>query len=175
MESSGVTSINDLPKNDNIQLSISENNSNQSINMNDIFKELQDSSKIGELPSRDIPINTNNISLDNKSTPNYIPTHESYLNENDFEDADEMIESERKYENRKSSLETLYEELQVPILLGVIYFLFQLPIFNDILAKYLAFTFNGDGTINLQGIFLKSILFSIIYFTITKALISITY
>tara|TARA_X000000950_G_scaffold90011_1_gene113343 strand:- start:8 stop:544 length:537 start_codon:yes stop_codon:yes gene_type:complete len=172
----GVTNINELPSGDNVQLSIEEksNSGQESINMNEIFKEIQNNGTKGNIPSRDIPINTNNVTLDESSKPNYLPKHEYYINENDFESSDEIIETKRKKDNRNSSIETLYEELQIPILLGVIYFLFQLPLFNNLLAKYLTFTFDTDGTLNLSGIVLKSILYAILYFILSKILVNIS-
>ena len=172
----GVTNINELPSGDNIQLSVEEksNSGQQSINMNDIFKEIQSNGKTGNIPSRDIPINTNNVTLDETSKPNYVPKHEYYINDDDFESSNEIIETKRKKDNRNSSIETLYEELQIPILLGVIYFLFQLPIFNNLLAKYLTFTFDIDGTLNLSGIVLKSVLYALIYFILSKVLVNIS-
>lgn len=171
MSSSGVTQINELPnsKNENIKLSIEEN-----VNMNDIFKEVQSTNNVGSLPTRDIPINTNNISLDESSKPDYIPQHEYYLDESEFESGDAIVEDKRKSENRKSSLEALYEELQIPMLLGVIYFMFQLPVFNNFLAKYVSFTYNTDGVINLSGIVFKSVSFSLIYFILTRLLVNIS-
>ena len=169
--SNGVTQINELPnsKNENIKLSIEEN-----VNMNDIFKEVQNTGSVGTIPTRDIPMNTNNISLDETSKPNYIPEHDYYLDEQEFESGEAIIEDKRKSDNRKSSLEVLYEELQIPILLGVIYFIFQLPILNNYLAKYLSFTYNTDGVINLSGIVFKSVSFSIIYFILTRLLVNIS-
>lgn len=171
----GVTSIDELPSNDNIKLSVEETpNSNSTTNMDDVYKEIQNTGQAGNIPSRDIPINTNNISLDKNSTPNYIPEHKYYLDDIDFETNDEIIDNKRKKDNTKSSIETLYDELQIPILLGVIYFLFQLPIFNNSLAKYVSFTFNVDGTINLSGIVFKSIMYALVYFILSKVLVNIS-
>lgn len=167
----GVTSINDLPSNnENVKIEINENNS--SVNMKDIFKELQSTGEIGNIPSRDIPINTANVNMDKQSVPNYIPEHEYYIDENEFETTHEIVDNKRRKDNQKDSLEVLYEELQIPILLGVIYFLFQIPVFNNYLAKYLSFTFNNDGGINLSGIILKSFLFSLFYYILSKVLIN---
>jgi hypothetical protein len=169
---SGVTNINDLPSNENVKISIE--NKDTSTNMHDIFKEIQNTGESGNLPSRDIPINTNNISIDKTSVPNYIPEHEHYMNEEEFQHKDDIVNENRRRDNRKDSLEILYEELQIPILLGVLYFLFQLPIFNHYLSKYLSFTYDPDGGINLSGIVLKSILYAFLYYVLSKLLINIS-
>jgi hypothetical protein len=168
----GVTNINDLPSNENVKLDIKENKN--TVNMSEIFKEIQGSGQSGNIPSRDIPMNKNNVLLDEPSKPNYVPEHDFYIDEDEFESSADIIETKRKSDNKKASIETMYEELQVPILLGVIYFLFQLPIFNDTMAKYLQFTFNIDGGINLSGIVFKSVLYAILYYVLTKVLTNIS-
>jgi hypothetical protein len=168
---SGVTSINDLPSGENVKISIEEKS--ESVNMNDIFKEIQSTGSSGNIPSRDIPINPNNVILDETSKPNFIPKHEDYINEDEFESGEEIIDKKRRNENKKASIEVMYEELQVPILLGVIYFFFQLPVFNNSLAKYLSFTFDADGGINLSGLVLKSVLYAGVYYILTKVLINV--
>lgn len=177
MSESGVTSINDLPQStDNVKLSIEskvENNANK-VNMNEIFKEIQSTTKSGELPTRDIPMNTNQVILDETSKPNYIPKHDYYIDEQDFETEQEIIDKKKKSDNKKESLEVLYEELQVPVLLGVIYFLFQLPIVNQTMAKYISFTFDSDGGINLYGIVFKSVLYAMLYYVLSKVLNNIS-
>lgn len=172
-QSEGVTNINDLPNSENVKLSIEDKN-NPSVNMNEIFKEIQTTGTGGNLPSRDIPINTNNISMDHTSKPNYIPKHEDYIDETEMEDVNEIVETKRKETNKKDSLEMLYEELQVPVLLGVIYFVFQMPVFNEMMVKYLSFSFHADGGINLSGIVLKSAMFAGIYFILTKCIHNIS-
>ena len=168
---SGVTSINYLPSGENDKISIEEKS--DTVNMNDIFKELQTTGTGGSMPSRDIPINPNNVILDESSKPNFIPKHEDYINEDDFEVEEEIIQKKRRKENKKASIEVMYEELQVPILLGVIFFFFQLPVFNESMAKYLSFTFDADGGINLSGLVLKSVLYAGIYYILTKVLVNI--
>ena len=165
---SGVTNINDLPSNENVKISIEE--SGKTVNMNEIFKEIQSNGNGGNIPSRDIPINTNNVTLDETSKPNYIPSHEDYIDEDEFETQEEIVDKKRRTENKKASIEVLYEELQIPILLCVIYFIFQLPVVNDMMAKYLTFTFDPDGGMNLSGLVLKSVLYGTLYYILTKVL-----
>ena len=169
---SGVTNINDLPSNENVKISIEE--SGKTVNMNEIFKEIQSNGNGGNIPSRDIPINTNNVTLDETSKPNYIPSHEDYIDEDEFETQEEIVDKKRRTENKKASIEVLYEELQIPILLSVIYFIFQLPVVNDMMAKYLTFTFDPDGGMNLSGLVLKSVLYGTLYYILTKVLTNMT-
>lgn len=166
---SGSTNISDLPSTnvkENIEMSIKENN----IDMTNIFKEVQDVGKKGSLslPSRDIPMNTNNVSMDQESSnPNYIPVHEDYINDI-YEPHEMMIENQRKKENKEDSLEVIYSELQLPILLGLLFFIFQIPNFNNILQKYFSFVFKNDGNLNFKGYIFKSLLFGISFYAIDK-------
>ena len=163
---SGTTSISDLPSSENIQLSVEPKN--DSVNMNDLFKEIQSSGESGNLPSRDIPMDKNKIAMDKASTPNYIPEHEHYIDEEEFETAETVVDKKKRKDNQNDSLEVLYEEIQFPILLGVIYFIFQLPVFNTYMNKYASFAFRGDGGLNLSGVVLKSIMFAGCYYILTK-------
>ena len=168
---SGTTSISDLPsgnQTENVKLSINESN----IDMSNIFKEVQNIGSKGNLnlPTRDIPIDPTNVSMDKESSnPNYIPAHEDYINDI-YEPHNTMIENQRKKENREDSLEILYNELQIPILLGLLFFIFQIPNFNNLLNKYFVFLFKNDGNLSFQGYIFKSILFAITFYAIDKVM-----
>jgi hypothetical protein len=166
-ESSGTTSIANLPSSENVTLSV-QPKGESSVNMNELFKEIQENGQTGNLPSRDIPIDTNKVVMDETSKPNYIPEHEYYINEQEFESTDNVVQQKKRKDNQNASLEAVYEEIQIPILLGVIYFLFQLPAFNQMLMKYAAFAFRDDGGLNLYGVVVKSVLFAVTYYTFMK-------
>lgn len=165
----GVTKIDDLPSNENIKLEV--NDSKDSINMNDIFKEVQDVGKNGNLnlPTKDIPMNQSNVTMDEKGFTNYIPKNDNYIDKM-YEPMEEIKENQRKKENKIDSLEAIYDELQTPILMSVLYFVFQLPIVNDMLNKYLKFIFRSDGNLNIYGYIFKSLLYSSSFYLFNKVL-----
>jgi hypothetical protein len=72
----------------------------------------------------------------------------------------------QKEQHRKDLVVSVYDELQTPILIGVLFFLFQVPIINALMFKYLNFLkiYSDDGNLNLYGILFKSILFGLVYF-----------
>lgn len=123
-----------------------------------------------QLPSRDIPINTTALSNDPQIQPNYVPpppqNHEDYIR--DYEQTSDMINNYNKNFDRQSSLDDMYNEIQTPLLLAVLYFLFQLPFFRKFLFRYLPFLFSNDGNLNLNGFIFMSILFGLTYHALNK-------
>lgn len=184
MSDINTTSINDLPTDPvgggNINLMVNENspspdfqNSSVSLDQNtisQIVNGLQQASLTGatSLPSRDIPMNTTQLTQDVYVQPNYIPPPEvekrDYINE-----SDDDINAYYKNEKTNNSLDALYDELQTPILLAVLYFIFQLPIMKKSSFKYLPFLCNLDGNYNLNGLFFTCILFGFIYYIVSKS------
>jgi hypothetical protein len=65
---------------------------------------------------------------------------------------------------------SVYDEIQTPILIGVLFFLFQVPFLNALMFKYLGFLkiYSDDGNLNLYGLLFKSILFGVVYFGFVK-------
>lgn len=185
MSEINTTSINDLPTDPsnggsvggNINLVTNENNNNEQNNgtfsldqgtISQIVNSLQQASLAGAttLPSRDIPLNTEQLTQDEQVKPNYIPspTIVDYINE-----SDEDINNYYKKEQGQNSLDSIYDELQGPLLLSVLYFLFQLPIFKKSMFKYLPFFCHTDGNYNLNGLLFTCLLFGLIYYTLTKS------
>jgi hypothetical protein len=76
-----------------------------------------------------------------------------------------------KYNNRierNNQMEDVYKEIQIPLLLAVLYFLFQLPIFKKYLFCYFPILFANDGNFNINGYLFTSILFSMFYYLLNK-------
>lgn len=137
--------------------------------INQIVSGLQAASVAGitQLPSRDIPRSIEPLTQDPHVQPNYIspPTQKDYIKES--ETAEEMIRSHTKREERDKQSEQLYDELQTPALLAVLYFLFQLPILRKMLFQYIPALFSSDGNININGLGVMSVLFGLSYYLIT--------
>jgi hypothetical protein len=132
-----------------------------------IVNGLQQASIAGatQLPSRDIPINTDVLTNDTQVQPNYIPPprERNYIIE-----SDEDINSYYQKEKMENSLDSIYDELQGPILLGVLYFLFQLPFLKKLVFKYFPFCCHKDGNYNINGLILTCGLFGFIYYSLSK-------
>lgn len=149
----------------NSNISLDQNTINQIVNG------LQYASSSGAtvLPSRDIPRNTLHMTQDANIQPNYIsPDNNKYIEENISND--EIEEEYNQIYKNSNSLDKLYDELQIPLLLIVLYFIFQLPIFKITLFKYLPFLCNTDGNMNLNGLLFTSILYGIIYYILSQTI-----
>ena len=78
----------------------------------------------------------------------------------------------RRMHNQKShdSLEILYDEFQIPIIIGILYFIFQLPVVKSKFLTMLPSLYNLDGNPNLTGYVLNSLFFGVSYYVISKSL-----
>jgi hypothetical protein len=143
-----------------------------------IVNGLQQASVTGatQLQSRDIPRNTENITHDVEVQPDYIPNdpnNQEYIKEND--DNEDIIYEHNRRENQRDKLDQLYEEIQIPLLLSVLYFLFQLPIFKKYLFLYFPILFSKDGNININGYLFTSIIFGLLYYILHKIINNFNY
>jgi len=190
-----TTSIMDLPTdpanggtmNNNISINASEqlpqtnmqNNNNASINLdqntiNQIVNGLQQASVTGatQLPSRDIPMTTSNLTHDVSIQPNFIPPLPQSQSKNDYinnyQETNDIINDYNSNLERSNSLDDMYNEIQVPILLAVLYFLFQLPFFRKFLFSYFPILFSKDGNLNINGYIFMSVLFGILFYLLNK-------
>lgn len=140
--------------------------------INQIVNGLQKAALSGStrLPSRDIPMTTEHINNDPEITPNYVPPpppqHDDYIK--DYEQTSDIMNQHNKKKQNENALDEMYNELQTPLLLAVLYFLFQLPFVKRLLYKNLSFLFLNDGNYNLNGYLFVSCLFGMIYYLIAK-------
>jgi hypothetical protein len=186
MSEINATSIADLPSDPtiggNVSLVVTEKNvgtgndgkTNQELaldqnTISQIVNGLQQASLAGAtaLPSRDIPTTSTQLTNDPQIQPNYIPTpqNNNYINEDDDD-----INTYYNKEKQQNSLDNLYDEIQTPLLLAVLYFLFQLPIMKKNVFYYLPFLCNTDGNYNFNGLIFSCGLFGFIYYMLSKSL-----
>jgi hypothetical protein len=128
-----------------------------------------------KLPQRDIPMDISQHIQDEQIQPNYIPPPpkitRDYIQEyQTTSDRDIREHEERKMREKKRS--EWLDELQVPILVGLLYFVFQLPIVNTMIFKQFSFLsiYREDGNFNLMGLTLKCMLFAFVYYSMNKAI-----
>ena len=181
MSEINTTSINDLPTasstggsmGGNISLDINETNKNKGAmtldqnTISQIVNGLQQASLSGatQLPSRDIPLQTDQLTSDIQVQPNYVPpaTIKDYIN-----DTNDDIHNYYTAEKNQNSFDNLYDEIQGPLLLAVLYFLFQLPFFKKNIFKYFPFFCHTDGNYNFNGLVFTCLLFGFICYSLSK-------
>jgi len=142
--------------------------------MNEMITGIQQASASGatSLPSRDIPTNTVHFS-DEQVKPNYVPQQEQqdYIETTDTEH--EILARRMKNQNSRDSLEILYDEFQIPIIIALLYFIFQLPVVRSKILSLLPSLFNNDGNPNLTGYIVNSMFFGVSYYIISRVLNSL--
>lgn len=124
------------------------------------------------LPSRDIPMETTRYSIDEQTRPNYIPVSSraemDYLRDVD----DDVISTVSTYgaaRNREKAgrdWNAIIAEIQMPLLVGLLFFLFQSIAIDRLIIRYLSFItpIAGDGNLNLNGLLAKSAIFAGAYY-----------
>ena len=130
------------------------------------------SMKQQRLPSRDIQHDTTSYSQDEQTQPSYIPKHK---------DIDDYVRNQektteknlREYEyikRRRNTIDSIITDIQTPIFIAVLYFIFQMPIINLLIFKRFSFLsiYNDDGNFNFYGLLLKSMLFGSLYYTMVQ-------
>lgn len=148
----------------NSQLTLEQSTISQIVNG------LQQASLAGatQLPSRDIPLQTEQLTNDAQINPNYIPqptqSDRDYINDMNVDNINDYYRDEKQ----QNSLDSLYDELQAPLLLAILYFLFQLPFFKKAVFKYLPFLCSSDGNYNFNGLIFTCALFGFIYYSLSK-------
>jgi hypothetical protein len=122
-----------------------------------------------QLQSRDIPMTTTGHSTDPQIQPNYVPPPQNNIDYiKNYEETSDMIDDYNKNKNRHNSLDEMYNEIQTPLLLAVLYFLFQLPFFRKFLFRYLPALFSNDGNFNINGFLFTSALFGLVFYSLNK-------
>jgi hypothetical protein len=121
------------------------------------------------LPNRDIPNQNVHLTTDAQVQPNYIPKSVHF---NDYvqsyESEQELLAKHLAKENRKDSLEVVYQELQIPILVGFLFFILQLPFFKQLMSRNFPSLILKDGNFNLNGYVVSSIIFTFGFYGIHK-------
>jgi hypothetical protein len=169
----------------NISISSSEttpsnnNNNNNNISLDQttisqIVNGLQQASISGatQLRSRDISMTTDGHTQDPYVQPNYVPPVQQprdYIKDSD-ETNEEILNSYNQQMRNSSNLEDMYSDIQLPILMTTLYFLFQLPFFRRNLFNLLPFLFSTDGNYNINGYLFTSSLFGLIFYMLNKVI-----
>ena len=199
---SETTNINELPGNITMEKNeiitntspvynaviANENNSNQvneqpvvpnsQAEMNKFISGLQQANVSGvtTIQQRDVPQNTTHITQDNTTVPNYIPENTSQpVEKADLNLINQQMDLQyNKTQNNDKLFDNLIEELQFPILIGLLFFAFQLPVVKVFLYNNFPSFYLNDGNYNLKGLLLISFIFSIMYYILNKIILSVS-
>lgn len=160
--SNGSNSGNPIMQNNNLTMENSQQ-SQAPPNYNELISQIQKAAVYGStaLPSRDIPMEPVKIMNDVQSQPNYIPPpqfQEDYIKNNIS--PQNIIETNMREYKQDTMFEKIYAEIQLPLIIGLLFFLFQLPVVKRYNKTLLPFLFKTDGNPNLYGYIANSIMFA---------------
>ena len=125
------------------------------------------------LPIRDVPHDTTGYQQDDAIKPNYIPKprdiDETYV----YEQEDRIRKQKRTKKQKMFSdwkFDDIIAELQQPIIVAVLFLVFQSPTLNILMAKYLTFLplFGETGDLTITRSLFKSAVFGIAYFGLIR-------
>ena len=114
----------------------------------------------GKLPERDIPRDTINHVVDQEAKVQYVPSYPSYI-------------PPPTPSPRPSMVAQYIDEFRVPILLSLLYYIFQLGFVQDMLLKFTPFLFKADGGLTTYGAFAKIVMFGFSYFGLSTIMESV--
>ena len=146
--------------------------------MNEVIQGVQRASANGMtmIPTRDIPMTPNVYTHDEQSRPNYVPQSgmgmgmsgggsADYIK--DHTSMENIVRANKRQSNQIDTIEAIYYDLQMPILVGVLYFIFQMPVFRAQLLHFLPSLFGEDGNFKIMGLTATSAMFAGTLFVIT--------
>lgn len=111
----------------------------------------------GKLPERDIPRETINHVVDQEAKVQYVPSHQPYI-------------PPPTAAPRPSMVAQYIDDFRVPIILSLLYYIFQLGFVQDLLLKFTPFLFKPDGGLTSYGTLAKSAMFGFSYFGLTTVM-----
>jgi hypothetical protein len=168
-----TTSIMDLPtyQSQPINEGTSSNNTIDENQIRQIVSGIQDASLHGatRLNSVDFPKDSADLITDMSVTPNYIPPvkpgiNQEYITEN--VDLPTILSNQQSNQQNKQLFDNIYDEIQMPLIVSVLFFMYQLPFFKKYLHNNFKILHYADGSMNLIGNVTLSILFGILYYII---------
>jgi hypothetical protein len=116
-------------------------------------------------------MNTLEIQQDEHIRANYIPAPPRKS------ERDDSADYVKKYENARArraaaaaapAAPAQYEDLYIPILVAILYFIFQMPTITKLMFRYLKVFHSTDGNLSNIGLLLKSALFGGAFYTIMR-------
>jgi hypothetical protein len=145
----------------------------QAPNYNELISQIQKAAANGTtaLPSRDIPIDPVKVANDSQTQPNYIPppqVEENYIKNN--ETPQQIIEENNKKMIAANLYDTLFNEMKLPTIIALLFFLFQLPAVKKHSKNMFPYLFKDDGNPNLYGYIFNSVMFASMVYVLLQVL-----
>lgn len=126
------------------------------------------SSGMTALPSRDIPMNQNAIHVDEQIKANYVPSslEGDYITKH--QTGEEIVRQNAKKQHDKDKWDDIYNEMSAPVLIAVLYFMYQLPVVRKLFITAVPMCYGKSGDINLSGRIVNCAMFGLIIYLTGK-------
>ena len=142
------------------------------MDVNEFVSGLQQATSSGmtQLPSRDIPIDQNAVLKDVQVKPNFVPESSptDYITEH--QTSEEIIRQNAKKQKSADNLDIIFSELSLPLMIAVLYFMYQLPVVRRAFLKTLPMCYSKSGELKLTGYLANSIVFGGIIYAVSKVM-----
>ena len=124
-----------------------------------------------ELPSRDIPNSTNHMTQDIQIQPNYVPNggNTNFINNSVSQDL--INDYNQRQNNILNNNDYIYDQLKVPLIVSILFFIFNFNTINDNLNAIFPSLFKSDSTLKTSGYAFKSLLFGGAYYSLNNLLL----
>ena len=143
-----------------------------SMDVNEFVSGLQKATSSGmtQLPSRDIPIDQNAVLKDEQVKPNFVPegSPTDYITEH--QTSEEIIKQNAKKQKSADNLDIIFSELSLPLMIAVLYFMYQLPVVRRAFLKTMPMCYSKSGELKLTGYLVNSIVFGAIIYLVSKVM-----
>ena len=189
MSSPGTTDLADLPTvpidGEPVQLHTTEKNvvvnnpvarlqedrERDTTDMNALVTGIQTASAAGalQLPQRDVPQNQDHLTQDSQTRANYVPSAGAdYIGAGPT--SEEIMRQHAAKQKAQDAGDRTLDMLQMPIILSILYFAFQMPIIRKLAYDKLPFLFSKDGNPTTMGSAIASVAFAGAYTALTYGL-----
>ena len=114
---------------------------------------------------------TNHVTQDIQIQPNYVPNGANTNFINNSMSQDLINEYNYRQNNILNNNDYIYEQLKVPLIVSILFFIFNLNTINDNLNAVFPSLFKSDSTLKNSGFALKSLLFGVAYYSLNNLLL----
>ena len=116
------------------------------------------------LEQRKVRFDPTQITTDGQTQVDYIPNEnvDDYVNNNISNN--DVNNRNKKTNNKLTSISNIYDDIQGPLLVVILYFIFQLPNTRTFISKIFPSFFGVDSNIKLNGLICISLIFGLFYY-----------
>jgi hypothetical protein len=135
------------------------------LNVNEFVSGIQKASTSGalRLPSRDIPQDTLTITNDEQVHTNFVPQSSNLTTDyiTEHQTTEDILRLNARKQSENETLDKIYSEISLPLMIAVFYFLYQLPIVRKTLFNTFPMCYTKGGDMNMTGFLLNSAVFGL--------------